>query len=318
MSLYDLAKLLLFRMDPERAHAIGLKLMRTLGSMRLDDPALRVKTSLGDLANPIGLAGGYDKTGKYLQSIEKLGFGYLVTGTVTRPPWPGHPKPRIVRNIKDSSLVNALGFPNPGVDTFILNVTKQKVRVPIVGSISGQTIPDILECYEKLQPHVSGIELNLSSPNTAKLRDLRQMEPFKELAADMRPRKRKPTYLKIPAYEDEAQFSQVLKIVKLWNELGFEGVTSGNALPVKEQRVAIGTGGLSGPVLLEGTIKATRSIRNVTSANFEINAVGGISSSRDVRTVLAEGATTAQLYTALIFHGPSLINKMLKELVMNP
>jgi len=314
VSLYSFAKHLLFKLEPERAHLLGLKFMRFLGDMCIDESSLRVRTSLGELNNVIGLAGGFDKEGKYLKSLEKLGFGYLVVGTVTRTPWPGHPKPRIVRNPKEKTLVNCLGFPNSGVDDFIRNISRQKTRVPIVGSISGQTISDIIECYQKLQPHVSGIELNLSSPNTAKLRDLREAEAFTELATEMVTFKLRPTYLKIPPYIDDSQFRQVLQLVKVWDNLGFEGVTACNTIPISDSRLSVGTGGFSGPPLFQGMLKAIRAIRAILPSDLEINAVGGISNAHDVTTALKEGATTVQMYTALVFEGPTVIHGILKEL----
>jgi len=314
VSLYTLARTLLFRIEPERAHAIGLKLLRFLGNMRVDEPSLRAETSLGDLDNVIGLAAGYDKTGEYLESLEKLGFGYLVAGTVTMSPWPGHPKPRIIRDSGQRALVNALGFPNPGLDQFIRNISSQRVSVPVVASISGQTIRDIIECYKKLQPRVSGIELNLSSPNTPKLRDLREPEAFKELATEMASHKRKPTYLKVLPYRDRSQFVEVLQLVKTWSELGFEGATASNTLLIDESRLATGTGGLSGPPLFPRTVEAIRAIRNVVPISFEINAVGGISSGKDVVAALKEGATTVQIFTAVVFDGPTLMHRILREL----
>ncbi len=314
MSIYKLAKPFLFRMEPERAHAIAFRFMPLLGDLRFHASSLRVKISIGELSNPVGLAAGFDKTGEHLETLEKLGFGYLVAGTVTKPPWPGHPKPRVVRNPKDKALVNALGFPNPGIDKFIQNISKKRLSVPLVGSISGQTIPDIIECYRKLQPHVSAIELNLSSPNTAKLRDLREIEPFKSLAEQMAPIKVKPTYLKIPPYDNDQQFGNVLQLVRKWDDLGFDGVTASNALLIPDTRLSIGTGGLSGPALFQKTLKAIHEIRRIVPGRFEIHSVGGISRSQDVILALSEGANTVQILTALIYEGPTLIRTILTEL----
>jgi dihydroorotate dehydrogenase len=316
--MYELTKSLLFRLEPERAHAIGLQFMRLLGDQRLDLPSLRVKTSFGELPNPIGLAAGFDKDAKHLSVLEKLGFGYIVAGTVTKPPWPGHPKPRIARNPKEKTMMNSMGFPNDGVEAFIRRIQHQELSIPLVGSISGQIIRDIIDCYEKLQPYVAAVELNLSSPNTAKLRDLREPDAFREIATEMAALKRKPTYLKIPPYIDEAQFAGILNLVKLWGKLGFEGVTACNAIPMSDERLAVGAGGFSGPPLLPGTIQTMRALRKTVPPSFEINAVGGISKAEDARRLLAEGATTLQIYTALIFEGPWLIREILKELSTNP
>ncbi len=289
--------------------------MKLLPAVNIQDPALQIKTKFGVLRNPIGLGGGFDKSAIHLSAIERLGFGYLIAGTVTLDPWPGHPKPRIVRYPKDKTIVNALGFPNPGVEVVIKNLQNQKVKVPVIGSVSGWELESIIKCYNILQPHVAGIELNLSSPNTAKLKDFRELASFKELAQSMRPLRRKPTYLKIPPYIDDAQFAKVIELVKFWVSLDFDGVTAANSIPVDEQRVSVKTGGYSGPPLFPKLVKAIKIIRESVPKDFEINAVGGISNAENVRTALSSGANTVQIYTGLVFEGPGLVKGIIKDML---
>lgn len=313
MRLYDLAKPLLFRVDPERAHSWGMFFAKFLS--QVDSPkTLARKTSFGEIKNPIGLAAGFDKTGKHLSTLQKFGFGYIVAGTITKDPLPGHPKPRIVRIPSEQTLLNCLGFPNPGVDEFIANIKEQKINVPVIASISGQDEPSILECYEKIQPCVAGIELNLSSPNTPSLKDLREKDAFQSLSRKILGSKKKPTFLKVPPFYNEEQSLTNLELIKTWNELGFEGVTAGNAVPIKDSRLSVGNGGLSGPPLLGYTINAIQAVRKSFSQNFEINSVGGISGPEDVKKALNEGASTVQLYTSLIYGGPGLIGRMIQGL----
>lgn len=316
MHLYALATPLLFKIEPERAHSIGMSFMRLLPTVNIEDTKLQVKTKFGVLRNPIGLGAGFDKTGAHLSNVERLGFGYLVAGTVTLDPWPGNPKPRIVRYPSDKTMVNSLGFPNPGVDAFIANLQRQKAKVPVIGSVSGRDLESIAKCYDKLQTHVSGIELNVSSPNTPKLKDYRELENFKELAGSLRQLKRKPTYLKIPPFIDDDQFFNILELVKIWISLGFDGVTAANSVPVDEPRVKVKTGGFSGPPLFPNLIKIIKMIRENAPKDFEVNAVGGISNADNVRTAIAAGANTVQLYTSLVFEGPGLIKRMLKDMTM--
>lgn len=312
MDGYRLARPFLFALDPERAHNLGLRLMRLASKISVEPTP--VETALGELANPLGLAGGYDKTGTHLESLARLGFGYLVAGTFTLNPWPGNPKPRVARNKEEKTLVNALGFPNPGIDAFISSLESQtRLKVPVVASISGKTAEDVLGCYAKVQPNVAGVELNLSSPNTPNLRDLREPDAFAELAQSLRDAKAKPTYLKTPPYVDEAQFTGVMGMVKKWESLGFEGVTASNSIPIEDARMAVGKGGWSGPPLLEHTEAALGRIRKSVSPSFEVNACGGISSPADAATLLRLGATTVQVYTALVYQGPSLVKSILTD-----
>ncbi len=312
MDAYRVASPLLFALDPERAHNLGLSLMRFASKISVDP--MPVKTALGELSNPLGMPAGYDKTGTHLHSLARLGFGYIVAGTFTLSPWPGNPKPRVARNRNDKTLVNALGFPNPGVDSFVLSLRSRKPpEVPLVASISGKTVEDVLECYNKVQEHVAGVELNLSSPNTPDLKDLRAPEAFAELAQAMRDKKLKPTYLKTPPFVDDSQYLGVMKLIKSWESLGFEGVTASNSIPIEDARMAVGRGGWSGPPLLAHTKAAVERIRSVASPLFEINACGGISSAADAAALLELGATTVQVFTGLVYQGPALVKGILTD-----
>jgi dihydroorotate dehydrogenase len=312
LDAYSIASPILFAMDPERAHNLGLRLMRFAPRIAVDP--VPVKTALGELANPLGMPAGYDKTGRHIKSLARLGFGYIVAGTFTLSPWPGNPKPRVARNKDEKSLVNALGFPNPGIDEFVRNLPSRRENgIPLVASISGKTVEDVLGCYSKVQPHVEGVELNLSSPNTPKLRDLRDPAAFSELAQSLRDAKLRPTYLKTPPYMDESQFDGVMTLVKKWEALGFEGVTASNSIPTEDSRMAVGTGGWSGPPLLEHTKAAVTRIRVSVDAAFEVNACGGISSPADAAALLELGATTIQVFTALVYQGPALVKSILTD-----
>ncbi len=312
MDGYTIASPILFALDPERAHNLGLSLMRFASKIRVEP--IPLKTALGDLANPLGLPAGYDKTGDHLRNLARLGFGYMVAGTFTVSPLAGNPRPRVARNRRDKTIVNALGFPNPGVDAFVSNISSHgPLGVPLVASISGRTVEDILACYSKVQRHVAGVELNLSSPNTPNLRDLREPAAFAELAQAMKGAKIKPTYLKTPPYIDETQFEAVAGLVNKWEEMGFEGVTASNSLPVEDARMAVGKGGLSGPPLLERTKAAVERIRKSVGPSFEVNACGGISSPEDASSLLTLGATTVQVFTALVYQGPALVRGILTD-----
>ena len=275
MDAFRIARPFLFALEPERAHNVGLSLMRFASKITAEPTP--VETALGQLANPLGLAAGYDKTGSHLQNLARLGFGYIVAGTFTLSPWRGNPKPRVARNQKDKTLVNALGFPNPGIGAFVGTLSSQgALGIPLVASISGKTVEDVVGCYSKVQQHVAGVELNLSSPNTPNLRDLREPAAFADLAQALRDVKAKPTYLKTPPYLDEAQFDGVMGLVKKWESLGFEGVTASNSIPVEDARMAVGKGGWSGPPLFDHTTAAVERIRKSVGRSFEVNACGGI------------------------------------------
>jgi dihydroorotate dehydrogenase len=176
MDSFSVARRVLFALDAERAHNIGLSLMRF--ASRVNAEPMPVETAFGELSNPLGLAAGYDKTGRHINDLARVGFGYIVAGTFTLSSWPGNPKPRVARNEEEQTLINSLGFPNPGIDEFIRSlVQRRRPGAPLIASISGRTLEDVITVYSKVQPHVAGVELNLSSPNTPPLRDLRETPP---------------------------------------------------------------------------------------------------------------------------------------------
>ncbi len=129
----------------------------------------------------------------------------------------------------------------------------------------------------------------------------------------MKDAKVKPTYLKTPPHLEEAQFDGVMELVKKWESLGFEGVTASNSIPIEDARMAVGKGGWSGPPLLDHTKKAVERIRRSVSTDFEVNACGGISSPADAAALLELGATTVQVFTALVYQGPALVKSILTD-----
>jgi dihydroorotate dehydrogenase len=129
----------------------------------------------------------------------------------------------------------------------------------------------------------------------------------------MRDAKDKPSYLKIPPYIDDDEFKDTMLLVKKWEDLGFEGVTASNSMRIPDDRMAIGAGGYSGPPLIEHTKAAVEKIRKSVDRSFEINAVGGISSPTDAAALLGLGATTIQLFTALVYQGPALVKGIVTD-----
>ncbi|MCX8203755.1 MAG: dihydroorotate dehydrogenase 2 [Nitrososphaeria archaeon] len=302
-------------LPPELSHRLGLSLLRFARRVEVPDGRLRVRTKFGELANPIGLAAGFDKNGAHLADLEKLGFGYLVAGTFTREPRKGNPGPRLVRLRSEGALLNAMGFPNPGIDEGLEGLRRSRPsRAPVVVSVSGVKLEDLAYCYERAQEVADAVEVNVSSPNTPALREYLKGNAFRDLCHAIAPVKRRPTYLKVPPPVQEV-WDAVLSALGTWVDAGFEGVTAINTLPVQDRRLSTGFGGLSGRPLLELTFRAVSSIRGEFGEALEVNAVGGVFSGRDVFGLLTRGATTVQLYTALAYRGPYAVREILRELV---
>ncbi len=302
-------------MPPETAHSLGLRALKFLPDLSLEDPSLEVETSLGRLRNPIGLAAGFDKTGGHARHLAKLGFGYITVGTFTAKPRRGNPRPRIVRLPDERALVNAMGFPNPGIREAVRRLSELKDRkVPLVVSIGAVETDEMVECYRLAQQVGDGVEVNISSPNTPELRSYLSGTKFRDLVDALRPLMTKPTYLKVHP-PVEVLWDSVLKAVGVWLEAGFTGVTAVNTVPVEEGRLSTGRGGLSGRPLFPLMLKAARALRERFGWEFELNAVGGVFTGRDALEALTV-ADTVQIYTALVYRGPYAVRRILEELVL--
>ncbi len=307
----------LLKLPPETSHSLGLRLMRMMPRVEpfLDD-ALKINTKFGVLNNPIGLAAGFDKTGKYIRHLEKLGFGYLIAGTVTRNPRKGNRKPRIIRKVDQLAIINSMGFPNPGITQFLKNVRENRSRAtPLIISVSDELPDNLLECYKLAQVEAAAIEINISSPNTPALRHYFELELFKDLIDRLREHKTKPTYLKLPPISSTDEKDIVTKMIKAWHDAGFEGVTVVNTLAVQEPRLSTGMGGMSGRPLFKYMIENVKLVRGLTDGSIEINAVGGIFTGQDALLAIMYGATSVQIYTALVYRGALSALTIARELL---
>lgn len=313
--LAETAFRLLRALPPETAHSLGLSALRFFPDASLEDPALRVRTALGTLRNPVGLAAGFDKTGKHVSHLAKLGFGYVTAGTFTASPRSGNPRPRLVRVREQEALLNAMGFPNPGIEEAVrrLSATGRR-RVPLVVSVGAVEIEEMVLCYRLAQKVGDGVEVNISSPNTPELRSYLSGTKFRDLVEALRPLKSRPTYLKVHPPVAEL-WEAVLSAVRAWLDAGFEGVTAVNTLPTEDRRLSTGRGGLSGRPLYPLMMRALTELRREFGWEFELNAVGGIFTGRDAVEALSSGANTVQVYTVLSYRGPYAVRRVLEEVL---
>jgi dihydroorotate dehydrogenase len=281
----------------------------------VDDPLLSVALAGIPLANPIGLAAGFDKSCRRLRPLGRLGFGYVVGGTITRAPRGGNPRPRIARLPDRRSLVNAMGLPNPGAERAAASLARSRAPVPVVASIADQGREDVLETHALLEPHVAAVELNASCPNVSWGRDRDNEAHLATLLDGLGARRSKPLFVKLPPFRTDVEREVVLSLARIAVEGGADGLTCSNTRPVADARLATGEGGLSGRDLFADTPRIVREVRAATGAAVPINACGGVASAADVVACLEAGATTVQLYTSLAYEGPALVGRLTRDLV---
>jgi dihydroorotate dehydrogenase len=304
-------------LPPEASHTIATTLLslplpweRIGGADR--DPTLRVDLCGVRLPNPVGLAAGFDKGCRHLDVLGRLGFGFVVGGTITRAPRAGNPKPRIVRSPRERAIVNAMGLPNPGAEVAAGNLARAPRTAPRLASVADEELPMAVETLELLAPHVDGFELNASSPNAPWRHDPTHMGALLEAFAE---RTDVPVLVKLPPFTSDADRPTVLELARVAVDAGAGGLVCSNTIPVAEPRLAAGRGGLSGGPLTPLTPRIVSDVAAATGRAVPIVACGGIFTAGDVRACLEAGAAAVQLYTGLIYRGPGVVGALTRDLI---
>ncbi|NRB64140.1 MAG: quinone-dependent dihydroorotate dehydrogenase [Saprospiraceae bacterium] len=332
-------KPLFFLLSPEKAHHFTITLLKfTLGIpligyifrwvFRVRDMRLE-KTVFGlTFPNPVGLAAGFDKDGQHFRAMSSLGFGFLELGTVTPRPQGGNPQPRLFRLPADEALINRMGFNNEGVEALVARLKngKRPEGVVIGGNIgknkdtpNDQAEEDYVFCFERLHAYVDYFVVNVSSPNTPNLRDLQEKEPLQKLLGRLQSLNQtfehpKPILLKIAPDLTDGQLDDIIDIVDITGIAGLIATNttiSRSGLQTSDETVeAIGNGGLSGQPLTDRATEVIKYLHHKSENRWPIIGVGGIASPKDALEKLEAGAQLIQIYSGLVYEGPSLVKKL--------
>lgn len=324
----------LFRMDPEKAHDLGVTALDYLGRLgplcrimegfnmvRSDNP---VEAFGLQFPNAVGLAAGMDKNGRFWRAAPALGFGHVEIGTITFQEQPGNERPRVFRYPEDGAIINRMGFNNEGAEKVAARLKaslgKKKSRIPLGVNIGksrvvplDQAVPDYLGSFGMLVEYADYMTINVSSPNTRDLRKLQETEHLDTLLGELckanRSRARKlgiketPLLLKIAPDLSFRDIDTVLECIERWQ---ISGVVATNTTLDRPGRMgrAKETGGLSGPPLHAKAIQIVNYISRTTSGKLPIIGVGGIDSPESAGAMVDNGATLVQLYTGMVYRGP--------------
>jgi dihydroorotate dehydrogenase len=315
----SLLRPLLFALPAEGAHSLaklglGLPLPWAKIAAPPSDPSLSIELAGLRLRSPLGLAAGFDKECRHLDTLASLGFGYVVGGTITLAPRAGNAKPRVGRYPARKSLVNAMGFPNPGADAVFDRLRTARLSPKLV-SISGSTPDEVVALFERLEPAVDGVEFNVSCPNVRWGRDVDTEALLIEVMPRLRAHSKKPLFVKLPPYRGEREREAILSLVKIAAGAGVDAITASNTLPIAAPEMSIGTGGLSGRDIFPDTVRIVGDIYRETGGAVPINACGGIFSGEDAIACIRAGATTVQVYTGFIYEGPRVARNILDALL---
>ncbi len=325
MSLMERAGLaLLHRFDPERAHGLSLVALNT-GLAPLPGPVTSppLATTLAGLAlpNPVGLAAGYDKNATAVAALSRAGFGFIEVGAATPLPQPGNPRPRLFRLTEDRAAINRFGFNNDGAEAIALRLSaRTRTQVPVglnlgANKTSENRAADFARVLALCGPHVDFATVNVSSPNTEKLRDLQGPAALAALLSGVMEARAAlpqpiPVFLKIApdlTPDDLAQIADVAMaaglagIIATNTTLSREGLKSAN----RDQQ-----GGLSGVPLFEKSTRVLAHLSQLTEGKLPLIGVGGIATPEQAYQKIRAGASAVQLYTAMVYEGLSLIPRI--------
>lgn len=337
MSIYRLAQPLLFALDAERAHELGLKAIELAYRSGLNPllatrpPPLPTRVFGIDFPNPVGLAAGLDKNAAHIDALGSLGFGFIEVGTITPRPQAGNPKPRMFRLADREAVINRLGFNNRGVDALVRNIECSRFQ-GVLGINIGRNketpnehaVDDYRLCLQRVYPLATYITINISSPNTQGLRDLQEETALARFIGTLREDqerlaavhgKRKPMLLKIAPDLAPTEMDGIAEVLLA---SGIDGLICTNTTidrhVIAGHELANEAGGLSGRPLMARSTAVLRGMHERLGERVPIIGVGGILGGADAAAKFDAGASLVQFYSGMIYRGPELIGECVEAL----
>ncbi|MBQ6185678.1 MAG: quinone-dependent dihydroorotate dehydrogenase [Bacteroidales bacterium] len=338
----QLIRPILFKLSPERAHNITLRMLGVarriplLGkALRLffkyDDPSLRRNLFGLEFPNPVGLAAGIDKNGDHYNELAWFGFSFIEIGSLTPEPQDGNPRPRLFRLPQDRALINRMGINNKGMLHAINRIKSDPPRTIICASIaknsSSASEADIVNDYKKafsyLYDFVDMFTINVSCPNVEGLQHLQDVSYLSDLVDPLLDLRvcydtYKPLLVKVSPDIPHEELDEILNYCLI---SGIDGIVAGNTTTSREglttprEKVEkIGNGGLSGAPLFERSLALVRYIHDKTEGRLPVIGVGGIMNADQATQMLQAGASLIEICTGFVYEGPSAVKNILKNL----
>jgi len=333
-------------MDPEKAHSwvvkllkVGLKFGILPVKKKADDPILRCRVWNRDFDNPIGLSAGFDKNAEVIDAILGLGFSFVEVGAITPRPQVGNDGTRLFRLREDEALINRLGFPNEGLERISERLrnraTTKRDPAGFVGANIGpnkenigpnknteDAVNDYVQCVERLAGLVDYLVINVSCPNTEGLRNLQKPEVLADMLTNLKATRSAanvpvppPILVKVSPDLGEQEIAGIAEAALISQ---VDGVIVSNTTTARPEGLRSEfkneDGGLSGrPLVLEST-KTLREMYRLTRGEIPLIGLGGVSSGHDAYIKIKSGASLVQLYTALVYQGPTVVSRIKTDL----
>ena len=329
--MFSILRPFIFNLDPEKAHDLAIKslkynfLPQDLFTVE-DEEILSSKLFGKSIQNPIGLAAGFDKSAEVYNEIFKLGFGFVEVGTVTPKKQYGNEKPRIFRLEKDKALINRLGFNNDGSETIKKRI-ENKVPIGLLGINIGPNkdtnsmINDFCECAKTFFPLGDYLTINISSPNTVGLRNFHKTENLSELLTKINEIRKSSNFKKsfLLKISPDIEESSIDNIIQLSLDNNIDGLILTNTTDQKRENLSDQNrnekGGLSGKPIENLSNSIIKKFYKKLNGKIPIIGVGGIDSGMSAFKKISAGASALQLYTGLIYKGPTIVKEIKRDLI---
>ncbi|WP_460274030.1 quinone-dependent dihydroorotate dehydrogenase [Celeribacter sp. ULVN23_4] len=333
MSLFEqFGMVMLRRLDPETSHKLALTALRA-GLAPLPGPVTssRLETTFAGMKmpNPVGLAAGFDKNAEAIPQLSRAGFGFIELGAATPRPQPGNPKPRLFRLTEDKAVINRFGFNNDGMEEITNRLARcrhshHRTEIPVGLNLgANKDSDDRAADFAKVLSHCGNFidfaTVNVSSPNTEKLRDLQGPEALEALLAGVMDARKALSHnvavlLKIAPDLDRTELSEIAEVAR---KSGIDGVIATNTTLSRDGLKSshkTEAGGLSGRPLFEKSTRVLAQLSRDLGGDVPLIGVGGISSALDAYTKIRAGASLVQVYSAMVYHGLSLAPRIARGL----
>ncbi|MBO6868074.1 MAG: quinone-dependent dihydroorotate dehydrogenase [Thalassococcus sp.] len=315
------------QIDPEAAHGLAIKALQAGVAPSpglLTSDRLRCQVAGLGLPNPVGLAAGFDKNAEALRGLARAGFGFVEVGAATPRPQEGNPKPRLYRLSEDKAAINRFGFNNQGMHTIAARLEKRPSEMVLglnlgANKDSEDRSADFATVLTRCGPYLDFATVNVSSPNTEKLRDLQGKDALTALLGgvlDARNglERRIPVFLKIAPDLDDDGLKDVAEVARA---TGIDGIIATNTTLSRDglkSQHSDQMGGLSGQPLFDKSTRVLARLSQLTEGDIPLIGVGGVGSAEQAYQKLRAGASAVQLYTALVYGGLSLVQEIVEGL----
>jgi dihydroorotate dehydrogenase len=321
MKFYPLLRPLIFRLDAERAHRLTIAALKLKPATKSpgSDPLLAIRVAGIDFPNPVGLAAGFDKDGETPDAMLGFGFGFVEVGTLTPLPQPGNPRPRLFRLAEDRAVINRMGFNNRGQSAGLERLLRRNDRPGVVGVNIGAN----KDAADRIADYVTGVRVmarvaryltvNISSPNTPGLRALQDkgaLDALLDAVTSARAPGGPPIFLKVAPDLERADIDDIAEVAATRAIDGLIVANTTISRPALRSPFAGESGGLSGAPLKGLALERLRDFRAATGGAMPLIAAGGIASADDAYARIRAGASLIQIYSALVYEGPGLVQRI--------